>query len=110
MAAAKKPKPSFKADVYAFGVILMEILTGKSAGDIVSGNTGAVDLTDWVRLLATEGRAVECFDSSLLSADGEREPPKGMDDMLAITLKCIQPASERPSIRSVFEDLTAIVV
>lgn len=110
LAAAKKPKPSFKADVYAFGVILMEILTGKSAGDIVSGNTGAVDLTDWVRLLATEGRAVECFDSGLLSADGEREPPKGMDDMLAITLKCIRPASERPSIRSVFEDLTAIVV
>jgi len=110
LAAAKKPKPSFKADVYAFGVILMEILTGKSAGDIVSGNSGAVDLTDWVRLLATEGRAVECFDSALLSTDGEREPPKGMDEMLAITLKCIRPASERPSIRTVFEDLTAIVV
>lgn len=110
LATAKKPKPSFKADVYAFGVILMEILTGKSAGDIVSGNSGAVDLTDWVRLLATEGRAVDCFDTALLSADGEREPPKGMDDMLAITLKCIRAASERPSIRTVFEDLTAIVV
>ncbi|KAH9295118.1 hypothetical protein KI387_038706 [Taxus chinensis] len=110
LATAKKPKPSFKADVYAFGVILMEILTGKSAGDIISANSGVVDLTDWVRLLATEGRAVDCFDRILVSGDGDQEPPKGMDDMLAIALKCIQPASERPSIRTVFEDLTAIVV
>eukprot|EP01018_Ginkgo_biloba_P038097 Gb_18587 [translate_table: standard] len=110
LATAKNPKPSFKADVYAFGVILMEILTGKCAGDIISGNLGVVDLTDWVRLLATEGRAVECFDSVLVGADGDQEPPKGMDDMLAIALKCIHSASERPTIRTVFEDLTAIVV
>ncbi|XP_057870223.1 LRR receptor-like serine/threonine-protein kinase GHR1 [Cryptomeria japonica] len=110
LATAKKPKPSFKADVYAFGVILMEILTGKSAGDIISANSGVVDLTDWVRILATEGRAVDCFDRSLLSSDGDQEPPKGMDDMLAIALKCIRSASERPTIRTVFDDLTAIVV
>lgn len=110
LATAKKSKPSFKADVYAFGVILMEILTGKSAGDIISANSGVVDLTDWVRLLATEGRAVDCFDRNLFSSHGDQEPPKGMDDVLAIALKCIRSASERPTIRTVFEDLTAIVV
>ncbi|KAL2907164.1 hypothetical protein RDABS01_005874 [Bienertia sinuspersici] len=49
LANSTKPTPSFKADVYAFGVILMELLTRRSAGDIISGQSGAVDLTDWVR-------------------------------------------------------------
>jgi hypothetical protein len=33
--------PSFKADVYAFGVVVLEMLTRKSAGDIISGQSGA---------------------------------------------------------------------
>ncbi|RWR97965.1 YTH domain-containing protein [Cinnamomum micranthum f. kanehirae] len=36
LATARKQLPSFMADIYAFGVILMELLT-KSVGDIISG-------------------------------------------------------------------------
>ncbi|KAK7274554.1 hypothetical protein RIF29_15650 [Crotalaria pallida] len=36
LATASRPVPSFQANVYAFGVILMEISTGKSAGDLIS--------------------------------------------------------------------------
>ncbi|KAL0442440.1 UNVERIFIED_CONTAM: LRR receptor-like serine/threonine-protein kinase GHR1 [Sesamum latifolium] len=65
LAASKKPLPSFKSDVYAFGVILLELLTGKCAGDVVSGADGGVDLTDWVRLRVAEGRGSDCFDAAL---------------------------------------------
>ncbi|KAK6150482.1 hypothetical protein DH2020_015414 [Rehmannia glutinosa] len=65
LASAAKPIPSFKADVYAFGVILMEILTRRSAGDIISGQSGAVDLTDWVRLCDQEGRGMDCIDRDI---------------------------------------------
>ncbi|KAJ6737127.1 hypothetical protein OIU85_019216 [Salix viminalis] len=104
---ASKPAPSFKADVYAFGVILMELLTRRSAGDIISGQSGAVDLTDWVRLCNQEGRRMDCVDRDI--AGGE-EPTKAMDDLLAISLKCILPVNERPNIRQVFDDLCSISV
>ncbi|XP_059641026.1 probable inactive receptor kinase At5g10020 [Cornus florida] len=107
LATAAKPIPSFKADVYAFGVILMEILTRRSAGDIISGQSGAVDLTDWVRLCDQEGRRMDCVDRDI--AGGE-EPSKAMDDMLAISLRCILPVNERPNIRQVFEDLGSLSV
>ncbi|XP_058084549.1 probable inactive receptor kinase At5g10020 [Magnolia sinica] len=107
LATASKPAPSFKADIYAFGVILMELLTRKSAGDIISGQSSAVDLTDWVQLCANEGRGVDCFDRDIAGAEGT---PKAMDEMLAVSLRCILPVNERPNIRTVFEDLCSITV
>ncbi|XXG87577.1 hypothetical protein AAC387_Pa11g2232 [Persea americana] len=105
LAIANKPFPSFKADVYAFGVILMELLTRRSAGDIISGQAGAVDLTDWVRLCANEGRGLDCFDRDITGAE---ESLKAMDELLAISVRCILPVNERPNIRTVFEELCSI--
>ncbi|KAF7815479.1 putative inactive receptor kinase [Senna tora] len=65
-ASSSKPCPSLKSDVYAFGVILLELLTGRNSGDIVSGIPGVVDLAEWVRFLAEENRAGECFERLLL--------------------------------------------
>ena len=108
LATAAKPTPSFKADVYAFGVILMELLTRRSAGDIISGQSGAVDLTDWVRLCDQEGRGMDCIDRDI--APGEEEHSGAMYELLAISLRCILPVNERPNIRQVFEDLCSISV
>ncbi|RWR93067.1 putative inactive receptor kinase [Cinnamomum micranthum f. kanehirae] len=105
LAIANKPFPSFKADVYAFGVILMELLTRRSAGDIISGQAGAVDLTDWVRLCANEGRGIDCLDRDITGAEGSL---KAMDELLAISIRCILPVNERPNIRTVFEELCSI--
>lgn len=107
LATAAKPIPTLVADVYAFGVILMELLTRRSAGDIISGQSGAVDLTDWVRLCDQEGRGMDCIDRDI--AGGE-EPSKAMDELLAISLRCILPINERPSIGQIFEDLCSISV
>ncbi|KAK1315195.1 putative inactive receptor kinase [Acorus calamus] len=102
-----KPFPSFKADVYAFGVILMELLTRRSAGDIISGQSGAVDLTDWVRMCAREGRVMECFDRDIMGLD---EATRAAEELLAVSLKCILPVDERPNIRTVYEDLCSITI
>ncbi|KAL7144056.1 hypothetical protein ABFS83_08G233000 [Erythranthe nasuta] len=108
LATSAKPGPTFKADVYAFGVILMELLTRRSAGDIISGQSGAVDLTDWVRLCDQEGRGLDCIDRDM--AGGEEQYSRAMDEMLAVSLRCILPVNERPNIRQVLDDLCSISV
>lgn len=108
LAAAKKPSPSFKSDVYAFGVVLLELLTGRCAGDVVSGEEGGVDLTDWARLRVAEGRGSDCFDAILAPEMTMPAVAKGMKEVLGIALRCIRPVSERPGIKSVYEDLSSI--
>ncbi|KAL0432101.1 UNVERIFIED_CONTAM: putative inactive receptor kinase [Sesamum latifolium] len=60
-------------DVYAFGVILMELLTRRSAGDIISGQSGAVDLTDWVGfVIERDGERIASTETLLV----ERNTPR----------------------------------
>ncbi|XP_061339703.1 LRR receptor-like serine/threonine-protein kinase GHR1 [Gastrolobium bilobum] len=108
LAASKKPMPSFKSDVYAFGVILLELLTGRCAGDVISGEEGGVDLTDWVRLRVAEGRGSECFDVTLMPEMGNSVIEKGMKEVLGIAIRCIRSVSERPGIKTIYEDLSSI--
>ncbi|OIW16260.1 hypothetical protein TanjilG_18975 [Lupinus angustifolius] len=108
-ARSSKPCPSLKSDVYAFGVVLLELLTGRSPGEIVSGIQDTIELTDWVRFLAEENRSNQCFDRFLMDKhhSGERSS-KILDDMLKVALKCTFPPSDRPDMNTVFEDLSAI--
>ncbi|XP_076925430.1 LRR receptor-like serine/threonine-protein kinase GHR1 [Bidens hawaiensis] len=109
LAASKRPVPSFKSDIYAFGVILLELLTGKCAGDVVSSEDGGgVDLNDWVWLKVAEGRGPDCFDAVLITEMGTPAADKGMKELLGIALRCIRPLSERPGIKTVYEDLSSI--
>ncbi|XP_026665861.2 probable inactive receptor kinase At5g10020 [Phoenix dactylifera] len=107
LTTASNPCPSLKADIYAFGVILMELLTRRSASDIISGRVGAVDLTDWIQQYVRQGRAGECFDKDI--ADGEAAT-KVMEELLAVSLRCILPVKERPNIKTVIEDLQSIAI
>ena len=108
LAASQKPLPSFKSDVYAFGVILLELLTGRCAGDVISGEEEGVDLTTWVQLRAAEGRVSECFDAALMPDIGNSVVVKAMNEVLGIAIGCIRSVSERPGIRTVYEDLSSI--
>ncbi|XP_024958767.1 probable inactive receptor kinase At5g10020 [Cynara cardunculus var. scolymus] len=105
--STSKPCPSLKSDVYAFGVILLELLTGKCSAEMILGSSGeVVDLTEWVRLLCVENRLNECVSSQIVNSNDHSV--KVAEALLEVALRCILPADERPDMKSVLDDLTPI--
>ncbi|XP_042467941.1 inactive LRR receptor-like serine/threonine-protein kinase BIR2 [Zingiber officinale] len=103
---ATNPDPTTKGDVFAFGVILMELATGKKATELDAAGEGSKGtLLDWVNLLSADGKIKEAIDPSLVG--------KGKDDEIMQVLKiasaCVAPQpKERPSMHRVFENLKAV--
>ncbi|RDX68871.1 putative inactive receptor kinase, partial [Mucuna pruriens] len=84
---------TFKADVYAFGMILLEVLTGK-----VIKNDG-FDLVTWVNSVVREEWTVEVFDKSIISQGASEER---MMSLLQVALRCVNPSpNDRPSMSQV---------
>ncbi|TVU07027.1 hypothetical protein EJB05_47066, partial [Eragrostis curvula] len=75
-------KATRQTDVYAFGVLVLEIVTGKrSLG--TAGTDEFLLLTDWVWRLHGEGRLLEAVDDDLLTAAArEVDPPPDVSTRL----------------------------
>ncbi|KMZ57441.1 hypothetical protein ZOSMA_85G00030 [Zostera marina] len=102
--------PCYETDVYAFGVLIMEILTRKRAGDIISGEPDAVDLVDWVKKYAESNNSkarMEFFDADISNS---ADALSVMKKLLDLSLQCILPVNERPDIRCIARDLSSITV
>ncbi|XP_044949271.1 probable inactive receptor kinase At2g26730 [Hordeum vulgare subsp. vulgare] len=93
-----------RADVRAFGVLLLELLTGKATAAQGDG----AELARWVTSVIQEEWTAEVFDRALVSRDGVSE--QRMVRLLQVAMRCIDasPGEVPPTMREVAGMINAI--
>ncbi|KAK9935587.1 hypothetical protein M0R45_022686 [Rubus argutus] len=98
---------SLKGDVYGFGVVLLELVTGQKPLEIssnaVEGFKGS--LVDWVSQLSNAGRSVDAIDNVLAGKNHDDEILQFMK--VACTCVVARP-KDRPSMHQVYESLKSL--
>eukprot|EP00249_Psilotum_nudum_P003709 c17176_g1_i2 orf=347-2335(-) len=101
-------KVSQRADVYSFGVLLLEILTGKVPSQSHKQEEDGIDLPKWVQSVLQEEWTAEVFDLKLMRY---RNIQDEMVAMLQIAMSCVTTSPElRPRMSQVvkmIEDIGA---
>ncbi|BAT73991.1 hypothetical protein VIGAN_01156900 [Vigna angularis var. angularis] len=92
-------KSSEKTDVFGYGVMLLELITGQRAFDLARlANDDDVMLLDWVKGLLKEKRLKTLVDEDL---DGKYEEEE-VEELIQVALLCTQSSSfERPKMSEV---------
>ncbi|CAI9096133.1 OLC1v1032213C1 [Oldenlandia corymbosa var. corymbosa] len=105
--ALKVVKPSQKWDVYSYGVILLEMITGKPP--LIQVGASEIDIVHWMQSCIEEKKPLSDVLDPFLAPDADKE--EEMIAVLKIAMACIQTSPERrPSMRHVMDTLDRLPV
>ncbi|KAI3448265.1 hypothetical protein Pfo_004930 [Paulownia fortunei] len=99
-------KISKKSDVWSYGSLLLELLTGRIPAHSAPPGTNGVDLCGWVHRAVREEWTAEIFDAEI---GGQRGANQGMLRLMQIAMKCCDKSPEkRPEISQVLAEVEEI--
>ena len=95
-------RATVETDVYAFGVLMLVVVCGRTPGNQNEQNNYSKSIVLWVWDLHNKGKILDAADSRLKEFDEEE-----MVHVLILGLACCHPnPQERPSMRTVLKVLT----
>ncbi|KAK6160694.1 hypothetical protein DH2020_004075 [Rehmannia glutinosa] len=92
-----------RSDVYSFGILIMEIITGRNPVDY-SRPPGEVNLVDWLKTMVSNRNSEGVLDPKLT----EKPSSRALKRTLLVALRCVDPnAQKRPKMGHVVHMLEA---